>query len=104
VIGHPEGLIQKYAGGATITKSTDTYRFEANLDAFAGNSGAPVFRSAGGEVEGILTGGGGDYRRRAFKTAEEGGGAPCYVVNDVCLSGCGAEQVTRISNLAKRLN
>lgn len=67
IIGHPLGLPQKIAGGAevklgnirgavkpisSLIKKRDY--FMANLDAFVGNSGSPVFNEKTGLVEGIL--------------------------------------------------
>ncbi len=67
IIGHPLGLPQKIAGGAEVKlgnikgavkpisnmiKKRDY--FMANLDAFVGNSGSPVFNERTGLVEGIL--------------------------------------------------
>ncbi|MBL9129404.1 MAG: trypsin-like peptidase domain-containing protein, partial [Verrucomicrobiales bacterium] len=56
VIGHPVGLPAKIAfGDATTVKSvSNPHMFTANLDAFGGNSGSPVFNADTLEVEGIL--------------------------------------------------
>jgi len=60
LIGHPSGLPQKIADGATVKKMIST-GFEANVDAFGGNSGSAVFNERTGEVVGILVNGEEDY-------------------------------------------
>lgn len=56
MIGHPSGLPLKIAFGNStfIRKSANAGFFEANLDAYGGNSGSPVFNRQTGVVEGIL--------------------------------------------------
>jgi len=54
VIGHPLGLLRKYAGGATVRENTASAYFLTNLDSYGGNSGSPVFNARTLEVEGIL--------------------------------------------------
>lgn len=60
LIGHPSGLPQKIADGATIKSKIPT-GFRANVDAFGGNSGSAVFNEKTGEVVGILVNGADDY-------------------------------------------
>jgi hypothetical protein len=62
IIGHPCGLPTKYAPGATVRANQDKVFFRANLDAFGGNSGSPVF-GADWTVEGLLVSGAGDFVR-----------------------------------------
>lgn len=57
VIGHPSGLPMKVAFGEnTYVRDNDPEKeyFTANMDAYGGNSGSPVFNDLTGEVEGIL--------------------------------------------------
>lgn len=61
IIGHPDGLPLKYAGGATVTGNDPGAIFLANLDAYGGNSGSPVFNAITHDVEGVLVGGAPDY-------------------------------------------
>ncbi|MGI8906268.1 MAG: trypsin-like peptidase domain-containing protein [Candidatus Sumerlaeaceae bacterium] len=63
VTGHPSGLPLKIAFGATtrVSDSSAVSFFSANLDAYGGNSGSPVFNAASGVVEGILVRGLGDF-------------------------------------------
>lgn len=74
VIGHPIGLPQKIANGAEVkvghiagalTPLRSIIRkrhfLMANVDAFVGNSGSPVFNEKTGEVEGILVEGAEDF-------------------------------------------
>lgn len=60
LIGHPSGLPQKIADGATVKQKIST-GFRANVDAFGGNSGSAVFNERTGEVVGILVNGEEDY-------------------------------------------
>ncbi len=63
MLGHPSGLPLKLAYNAEV-KSTPCHpdHFEANLDAFAGNSGSPVFSEDQQKVVGILVAGQTDYK------------------------------------------
>lgn len=55
MIGSPAGLPLKLADGAQVTLNTSNNWFGTNLDAFGGNSGGPVYNTAGiGMLEGIL--------------------------------------------------
>src|SRR5687767_3063347 len=54
VIGHPCGLPQKYAPGASVRDNAPAAFFVANLDTYGGNSGSPVFNATNQQVEGIL--------------------------------------------------
>jgi V8-like Glu-specific endopeptidase len=53
IIGHPKGLPVKFAGGGTVRENRDRAVFVENLDAYAGNSGSPVFNSTTHVVEGL---------------------------------------------------
>jgi V8-like Glu-specific endopeptidase len=74
VLGHPLGLPMKATEGGVVSRMSDMERetpiksfisrkdyFTANLDAYAGNSGAPVFNKKTGKVEGILIQGADDF-------------------------------------------
>lgn len=63
MIGHPSGLPLKIAFGAQtrVYDNSPSGFFEANLDAYGGNSGSPVFSQATGIVEGILVRGSQDF-------------------------------------------
>lgn len=74
VIGHPLGLSMKITDGAKVSRMNNEERerkfhswllrenyFTANLDAYGGNSGAPVFNKNTGKVEGILVQGADDF-------------------------------------------
>ena len=91
VIGHPTGLPQKIADGATVRSTSGKY-FTANLDTFGGNSGSAVFNAKTGVVEGILVRGDQDYIQRA-----DG----CRDVNTVANDGGRGEEVTYIKNIKK---
>lgn len=60
MLGHPTGLPLKFTGNALVKESTHPNRFAADLDAFAGNSGSPVF-DLSHRVVGILIEGQKDY-------------------------------------------
>lgn len=64
MFGHPCGLPLKYAPGAVVTRHKNEDRFLATLDAFAGNSGSPVF-DAQRRVVGMLVRGAEDWRQGA---------------------------------------
>jgi V8-like Glu-specific endopeptidase len=57
IIGHPKGLPSKFAGGGTVRENRYRAVFVENLDAYAGNSGSPVFNSTTHVVEGLHVGG-----------------------------------------------
>jgi S1-C subfamily serine protease len=85
VIGHPCGLPQKYAPGATVRDNSPAPYFVANLDTYGGNSGSPVFNAEDGSVEGILV-------RVETDFVSNGG---CSVSLVCPSSGCRGEDVTR---------
>jgi len=60
-LGHPDGLPLKIADSARILR-TEKRIFEADLDAFCGNSGSPVFEISG-KVIGILIRGWEDWEK-----------------------------------------
>jgi len=61
IIGHPCGLSMKIADRGQVKANIDPNVFTANLDAFGGNSGSPVFNSDNHLVEGILVKGNPDF-------------------------------------------
>ncbi|WP_316827426.1 serine protease [Pedobacter miscanthi] len=63
MIGYPSGLPAKVALNAEIQKDSGIY-FYTSLDAFQGNSGAPVFSQQTNEVIGILVSGNIDFRAK----------------------------------------
>lgn len=88
LVGHPSGLPAKLADNATVRSNVYADFFGANLDAFGGNSGSPVFNENTGKVEGILVRGFADYQR-------SGG---CFVSNVCNNNGCpGFESSTRVT-------
>lgn len=60
-IGHPAGLPLKAAGGATLRSNSPRSFYIADIDAFGGNSGGPVFNADTKLIEGILVLGGQDF-------------------------------------------
>ena len=61
LIGHPQGLPRKYADNATVRNNGPFDFFEANLDAYGGNSGAVVLNTHTLTAEGILVRGNTDF-------------------------------------------
>lgn len=62
IIGHPVGIPKKYANEAVVRATDSEDYFVANLDAFGGNSGSPVFRHSNMRVTGILVRGDTDFQ------------------------------------------
>jgi V8-like Glu-specific endopeptidase len=54
MIGHPNGMPQKYSGPADIIENSTCTRFISTLDTYPHNSGSPVFNEVDHTVEGIL--------------------------------------------------
>jgi hypothetical protein len=94
VIGHPCGLPLKYAGGANVRNNQLPSFFVANLDAFGGNSGSPVFNSDTHEVEGILVRGDADFVKRGN----------CRVSLVCPTTGCRGEDCTRTTEFASLID
>lgn len=90
VIGHPLGLPMKFADGAAVRDNEPESFFVANLDVYAGNSGAPVFNSATHEVEGVVSRGETDF-------VMQGSCRVSLVCPD---TGCAGEWCTRITTLS----
>lgn len=57
MIGHPFGMPLILSPVGTVSENVNEFQFTTNLDAFEGNSGAPVFNKNTFEVEGILVNG-----------------------------------------------
>ncbi|MEO5741242.1 MAG: serine protease [Vicinamibacterales bacterium] len=93
VIGHPCGLPQKYAPGASVRDNTPAAFFVANLDTYGGNSGSPVFNATNQKVEGILVRGENDFVTNGS----------CYVSLVCPTTGCRGEDVTRSSEWAGKI-
>ncbi len=93
VIGHPSGLPQKYAPGASVRDNTPAAFFVANLDTYGGNSGSPVFNATNHQVEGILVRGENDFVTNGT----------CYVSLVCPTTGCRGEDVTRCSEWAAKV-
>ena len=91
VIGHPNGIPQKFAGDARVLEHTDKGFFFANLDTFEGNSGSPVINMSTGIVEGILVRGEDDYRFDPNRG--------CFVVNECDEQNCSGEEVVYITEV-----
>jgi HEAT repeat protein/V8-like Glu-specific endopeptidase len=62
MLGHPYGLPVKFVDNGSVQRNHHKDFFDCNLDAFGGNSGAPVCNKITHEVVGILCSGGADYQ------------------------------------------
>jgi hypothetical protein len=92
IIGFPMGLPVKFAGGAFVRDNRYRAVFTANLDAYPGNSGSPVFNSSTHEVEGILFG------REGGELVKQG---DCYVSRVCPDTGCSGEYSTRTTEFVQ---
>lgn len=91
VVGHPCGLPQKFAAGASIRDISNAYYFVANLDTYGGNSGSPVFNKKSHQVVGILVRGETDF-------VTSGNCTISYVCPN---TGCKGEDISRVSQFAQ---
>lgn len=89
MLGHPAGLPLKYAPGAVVRDNSQATLFVANLDAFGGNSGSPVFDAETHTVEGILFRGDQDY---VYDDESK-----CNRIAVCPANGCDGELCTRIT-------
>jgi hypothetical protein len=90
IIGNPQGIPLKVAGGASVRDVTKIGYFLTDLDSFGGNSGSPVFNASTHLIEGILSGG-----ERDFRPTEE----RCWVMAVYPQNEGRGERVTRVSAL-----
>ncbi|MCX6245881.1 MAG: serine protease [Bacteroidetes bacterium] len=95
MLGHPLGLPLKYAPDGKISYSADNY-FITNLNAYAGNSGSPVFRSGTKKVVGMLVCGNNDFEQGATGCAVSTHHPEDYPENHF------GEKVERIINALKK--
>lgn len=86
LIGHPMGLPSKIADGGFVQSVGN--KIVASVDAFAANSGSPLFNSQTGIVEGLLVSGEADFRIQNGCRVEA-----------VCGNECQGEAVTPISKI-----
>lgn len=86
VIGHPVGLPQKIAGGASVRSIKGEF-LVANLDTYGGNSGSAVFNADSGLIEGILVRGENDFVSQGT----------CRVSYRCTDDSCRGEDVTKVS-------
>jgi hypothetical protein len=93
VVGHPNGLPTKLAGGAKVRDNRRRAYFVANLDTYGGNSGSPVFDARSRKVEGILVSGEKDFVKNGN----------CFVSLVCPDAGCLGESVIRSTVWAKHV-
>ena len=98
VIGHPLGLPRKLTDGGHVINNDYPNTFYANLDAFHGNSGSPVFDAKTGMVEGILVTGGQAWRHNSFRSCYEIDNSPLLSDDISFLTG-----ITRITELGEMI-
>lgn len=100
MLGHPRGLPLKYTPGAFVLGNSNRDFFTAQLDAFSGNSGSPVFDSTTHRVEGILV--------RGPSQEWDETGAFCFgpgtgrtsIRCSLATPGCEPVEITRIAAIA----
>ena len=93
MIGHPMGLPKKVALNSSIRGTASAEYYHTTLDAFAGNSGSPVFSLRDHSVIGVLVAGSQDYAWNG--TCNE---------SSLCrLPYCEGERVMRIDLVTDRL-
>lgn len=95
IIGHPCGLPAKFASNAHVGGNTDKSFFLADLDAFHGNSGSPVFNEGSDIVEGLLLKGNPDFCPDPLE------GGHCW--SSVRTRGAGKEKCIRTTEFARYL-
>jgi len=91
IIGHPIGLPVKVAAGAQIRDASPKYFFKADVDAFGGNSGSPVFNARTKRINGILSRGIEDFvhvpsrncKRTVWVSPEDDAGAEITKISAV---------------------
>lgn len=94
MLGHPSGLPLKYTHSGKIKDVTHREFFTAQLDAFAGNSGSPIFDAITHKVIGILVNGQPDYSLDAKKQI-----ITAHHVTQVEIKEKGYEGCQRISSI-----
>lgn len=102
LVGYPSGLPLKIASGAKI-KSMNNKVFNADVDAFGGNSGSPVLDSQTLEVVGILTAGGADYKTVVENIIDTRSGRvrarKCKTVRQYSIDEVPGENIGRVDKL-----
>lgn len=92
-LGHSMGLPMKFADGRVLSNKASDNMFRADLDAFSGNSGSPVFNSSSHTMIGLFVGGEDDLIVDPDRK--------CRVVKQ-CHSGeCKGELVLKLSRIRK---
>ena len=91
LIGYPSGRPEIIADQGKIRDNTFFYFFRTNLDAFNGNSGAPVLNYSTGQVEGIFLSGEMDYIFNGEKQ--------CWNIKRCQGPECRGEDVYRITGI-----
>ncbi len=94
MIGYPYGLPKKVSANASVESNNETLAIYTSLDAFAGNSGSPVFNLKTNEVIGILVSGGVDFQWNGT----------CNVSTLCSIPYCKGEKAIRITVIKNLLN
>ncbi len=94
VLGHPLGLPMKFADDARVLSFFNKSYFNADVDAYKGNSGSPVFNIGTGKVEGILISGEDDFPKPSKNQC---------VRSTICDSDCDGELVLKIGSVLEQL-
>lgn len=93
MIGYPSGIPSKLSSRGRPTQNRGRRSFQAEIDAFAGNSGSPVFDAASHELVGMLVSGEYDWEIEG----------DCYVAKVCEADACLGERIIRIEHLLRLL-
>lgn len=96
LLGHPSGLPLKYVEGRVEQSDVKMPFFESQIDAFAGNSGSPVFDAITNKVVGILVNGNAD-----FENDQKTGLTRYHIVTQKVVGRGSYEKCQRLSRLGK---
>jgi V8-like Glu-specific endopeptidase len=95
VVGYPEGLPLKLAGGAQVRATGAAGFFTANTDTYGGNSGSAVVNTLTHQVEGVLV-----WGEKDFEWTQKG----CARSYRCKADACRGEDITRISEVIKAMD
>lgn len=93
LFGHPLGLPLKWVPNGRVRDSGKGAYVTSTIDAYAGNSGSPVFNTRTGKLEGVLSRGEEDFVRRGS----------CFVSKRCKEADCTGEDFTDINATMSRL-
>ncbi|UCD51863.1 MAG: trypsin-like peptidase domain-containing protein, partial [Phycisphaerales bacterium] len=96
MVGYPWGVPRKYAAGAIVRENAESTYFQANVDAYRGNSGSPVINLDSMVVDGLLV--------RGIPTFAEDVLAGCDRSSPCPDTGCLEEGVAQWDDVTRATN